>query len=660
VPAAFLALQAGDFPEAATGFAQIAQEVPLLADYADFFLAQSLDAMRRLEEARQLLTAFPVKHPSSRFVPASLLFSAQLASAMDDEAGAEAAYRIFIDRFPLHPDIPEARYLLALSLSAQGRREESGVLFQALWLAAPGTAYGEAAGDQLNLLLAQGVSVRPPTLANRFDRIERLLSNGSAAIAKEELENLPASGGAQTEPRRKWLLAQASSALGQWEHAAQLFREAHRIAPSEWHPRLMLGEARALAKANRKSEALAALQRVNAWSRSTPERPAALLFVARLLNETGKLEAAREHYRRLAADHPESDEGAEALWAVAWDSFFSRKYAEAAQRFERLASWKSPESMALAAAYWAGRSRDAQKDRNAAARHYERVIRTAPRSYYGLLASQRLGRSYPSVVTASQFIFPADPTTELAQDPHFQKAKLLRTLGAFDFARAFIRAELEEAQKSAFGEPAKLYGLATEYVREGEYHLALRIARRFFGDLIHRAASDLPKPFWEIVYPLGWKDEIRDVAQTNGLDPFFVAAVVREESSYFPKARSRVGAMGLMQLMPHTARLLAGPALPIPDGLENPVANLRLGTRFLSDLLKQFADPRLAVAAYNAGPHRVRQWLKQRSGDDLEAFVESIPFDETRRFVKRVMTSWEEYRRIYPEWSTSLAGAPSP
>src|SRR3990172_5338300 len=118
--------------------------------------------------------------------------------------------------------------------------------------------------------------------------------------------------------------------------------------------------------------------------------------------------------------------------------------------------------------------------------------------------------------------------------------------------------------------------------------------------------------------------------------------------------------MGLMQLMPHTARLLAGPALPIPDGLENPVANLRLGTRFLSDLLKQFADPRLAVAAYNAGPHRVRQWLKQRSGDDLEAFVESIPFDETRRFVKRVMTSWEEYRRIYPEWSTSLAGAPNP
>jgi len=155
------------------------------------------------------------------------------------------------------------------------------------------------------------------------------------------------------------------------------------------------------------------------------------------------------------------------------------------------------------------------------------------------------------------------------------------------------------------------------------------------------------------------RDEVREVARTNGLDPFFVAAVVREEASYFPRARSRAGAMGLMQLMPQTARLLAGPGLPIPDGLDNPVTNLRLGARFLSDLLRQFGDPRLAVAAYNAGPHRVRQWLNQRSADDPEAFVELIPFDETRRFVKRVMTSWEEYQRVYPEWTTSL-GTPSP
>jgi soluble lytic murein transglycosylase len=85
--------------------------------------------------------------------------------------------------------------------------------------------------------------------------------------------------------------------------------------------------------------------------------------------------------------------------------------------------------------------------------------------------------------------------------------------------------------------------------------------------------------------------------------------------------------------------------------LENPVTNLQLGTRFLADLLKEFGDPRLATAAYNAGPGRVRQWWRARTSDDLEEFVELIPYEETRNFVKRVMTALEEYRRIYPDWS---------
>jgi soluble lytic murein transglycosylase len=105
-----------------------------------------------------------------------------------------------------------------------------------------------------------------------------------------------------------------------------------------------------------------------------------------------------------------------------------------------------------------------------------------------------------------------------------------------------------------------------------------------------------------------------------------------------------------MQLMPGTAQLVAehrGIAYAGSDGLDDPGLNIQLGTRFLASMLKEFRDPRLALAAYNAGPGRVRQWWKIRRTDDLEAFVEQIPFDETRQYVKRVMLSWEEYRRIY-------------
>jgi soluble lytic murein transglycosylase len=143
---------------------------------------------------------------------------------------------------------------------------------------------------------------------------------------------------------------------------------------------------------------------------------------------------------------------------------------------------------------------------------------------------------------------------------------------------------------------------------------------------------------------------VTDAAQRAGLDPYLVAAVVREESSYYPRAVSRAGARGLMQLMPATARPMAdlrGLAFEGGSLLDDPRVNLDMGASFLAGLLKEFGDPRVALAAYNAGPKRARDWWKARRTNDMEAWVEQIPYDETRQYVKRVTLSWEEYRRIY-------------
>src|SRR5439155_1288465 len=115
----------------------------------------------------------------------------------------------------------------------------------------------------------------------------------------------------------------------------------------------------------------------------------------------------------------------------------------------------------------------------------------------------------------------------------------------------------------------------------------------------------LPRAFWEVIYPLGWRDEVAETAGRVGLDPFLIAAIVREESSYYPRAVSRAGARGLMQLMPATAKPMADVrGLPFEGGglLDDPRANLDLGTAFFAGLMKEFGDPRLAIAAYNAGP----------------------------------------------------------
>jgi soluble lytic murein transglycosylase len=81
--------------------------------------------------------------------------------------------------------------------------------------------------------------------------------------------------------------------------------------------------------------------------------------------------------------------------------------------------------------------------------------------------------------------------------------------------------------------------------------------------------------------------------------------------------------------------------------LDDPSANIQMGTAFLAGLVREFPDPRIALAAYNAGPRRARDWWKARKSDDIEAWIELIPFDETRAYIKRVALSWDEYRRIY-------------
>src|SRR5207245_2690703 len=137
------------------------------------------------------------------------------------------------------------------------------------------------------------------------------------------------------------------------------------------------------------------------------------------------------------------------------------------------------------------------------------------------------------------------------------------------------------------------------------------IVRRHFAGLATTGHPTVPRAFWEMVYPFGWRSEVSEAAQRAGLDPFLVAAVVREESSYYPRAISRAGARGLMQLMPGTAQPMAEVrGWSFRDGalLDDPSANIQMGTAFLAGLVREFPDPRIAVAAYNAGPRRVREW----------------------------------------------------
>jgi soluble lytic murein transglycosylase len=364
-----------------------------------------------------------------------------------------------------------------------------------------------------------------------------------------------------------------------------------------------------------------------------------------LLDDLNRTKDATAAYRAVATRYPAREVAGAALWKLGWLAYEQGNARGADQSWTRLAEIPGGRTYRHAALYWAGRAKDVTGARAAATRLWQRVLAEAPRSYYGLLAAARVSpaaeqRAQPPVT------LPADPMDALTDDPGYARVDLLRRIGLEEYAWL----ELDEVVRRSVGDTVRLYGLTSTYVKEERYHLALRILRRHFSGLASTGHPELPGAFWQMLYPFGWRDAVMAAATREGLDPYLVAALVREESSYYPRAISRAGARGLMQLMPGTARLVAekrGIALAGADLLEDPGVNIDLGTRFLAGMLKEFGDPRLALAAYNAGPGRVRQWLKARPAEDIEAFVELIPFDETRQYVKRVYLSWDEYRRIY-------------
>lgn len=153
-------------------------------------------------------------------------------------------------------------------------------------------------------------------------------------------------------------------------------------------------------------------------------------------------------------------------------------------------------------------------------------------------------------------------------------------------------------------------------------------------------------------YPIQYKEEIRKHSETYDIDPFLVAAIIRVETNYTPGRESKKGAVGLMQLMPETAKWALEkaklPDVPIERLKEEPSANIEVGTWYLQSLFRQFDGNRTAaIAAYNAGPGNVKKWLKEGDWDGSAETIKDIPIGETRHYVQRVIHYYKQYTEIY-------------
>jgi soluble lytic murein transglycosylase len=624
-----------------------------IADYVRWLLADAFARQGDWAAARTMAASVSERHRESRLAPRALLVAAWAASRAGDEAGAQAMLVRLIDHYPDAAELSEALYLLGMTAEARGNLDAAAATYRELTLVAPTSSYASGASDRLAALARAGVHIPALSGQQRLDRADRFLRGGLNQGAADEADRVASEA---LDPglavRALKIVADASQRLGRYDAAARALELAVSRAPAERKPGLQLDQARWLvrSRARDKDGSGRALQllAVVASTGSDAEASEAMYLRARHLESLGRHGEADEAFRALATRFPTRDVAGSALWRVGWLAYLRGDMRGAEQSWTRLTELPGGRAHRLAAVYWSGRVREQQGAPEAARRLYQNVIEEAPRTYYGALAERRLAGSSDGHREGGEpaIRFPANPRDALAGDPGFARVDLLRRLGLSDLALV----ELEDVVQRSAGDSVRLYGLTSAYLEDEHYHLALRIMRRNFAGLATTGHPALPRAFWEMLYPFAWRPEVEQAAQRAKVDPFLVAAVVREESNYDPRAVSRAGARGLMQLMPATAQpMVAGRGWVFREGdlLDEPAANIELGASYLGGLLREFGDPRLALAGYNAGPRRARQWWQARRNEDVEVFVEEIPFDETRFYVKRVMLSWEAYRRIY-------------
>ncbi len=374
------------------------------------------------------------------------------------------------------------------------------------------------------------------------------------------------------------------------------------------------------------------------YPRDTTAASSALFLLGDLASDDRADRLARTYYRRAALRYPTSRFAAAARFRAAMVELLTGDASMAGREFDELARRYPRSDEAPASVYWAGRAWSLAGDSVKAHARWRKAIEGDPTSYYASLAARRLG--LPAWVPAES------PDTFMpvpGADSVVLRAALLARLGMATEARW----EHERLAQISEADPERLLAVANALRSQGLASQAIRLARKA---LAKGAPADART--YRLLYPMVHQDALLAEAAEQGLDPSFVAALIRQESMFNPTATSPAGARGLMQVMPQLGgRLAESLSYPVWDPvlLYQPDVSLQLGSYHLQELAVRYTEPSHVLAAYNAGVSRVERWAKRTGVDDPEVFAERIPFVETRGYVRIISRNQELYRSLY-EW----------
>lgn len=632
------------YDDAATAFRHAASADAILADHAGYYSGVAGFDAGRFDDAASAFSDVIARFPDSTmrglalFWRAESLWSARAADAPD-------AFHQYVEQFGQGVHAAQAWFDMGQALEAQGRWADAAQAYRRIPWAFPTTPYAASAHTRLAALASAHPLPPDATPADVFyqrAKNEFDASDGGAAWADlQRVLSMPRAWlyndgtfymlGVLTYDRRRFADA------ARWFQQDAALRQTHADDSLFYLIRIALA-------GGRDAEALGYARRIIAEYPKSSLAPRGLYLIAETRVDRGATGPAIALYKEAGDRFPLTRYGGRALWQVGWLLSRGGQWTAARAAWLHAAEAAAGTDAAAASWYWAGRAAAQAGHPDWAADNYRRAATLYGDTYYGQAAAASLHQPVRAAIDSNPLDVPA------GMIPALDRFRELDGLAQTDDATRDL--EAAAAASPAEERPAVLTLLSLRYTQLDTPRRGIGVAEDARDALGTPAPHRLPLVLWEALYPRAQWPAITQAASRDGVDPYLIAGVIREESRFDAAAVSSAGAYGLMQLMPGTAASTArslGMTTPDQRGLVDPATNIALGAAVLKAELMRFGRVDLALAAYNAGPNAVRQWQAARSGADPDSFVEAIPYGETRGYVKTVRQSAAMYRWLYQD-----------
>ena len=651
-----------DFSSAAQSLARIRAAFPKLSDYSSYYLAASEDALKQPEAVVNTLADLAeFRDQNSPLLAKALTLAVKNRMSLGNKSNSvlQPAIKKLREEIAAATNAvsqPEGDYALALGYDATEDGVGAAMFYQRVYFLYPATLM---AADSANALerLKQSLGSSYPAA-----RPELMLERGDAWVKAKEY------GKAREEFTKLFVTLtgeardQARVRIGAAQYESGDYRGAYAYLKPMELPRNDADAERLfyLEECSRRMEndeaIMDSIKDLARHHERSVWRLKALVDAGNrylMVHQPDKYEPL---YRAAWETFPSDSTTAYCHWKITWDAYMANKHDVRDLLREQVEHYPG-DNKAATALYFLGRSAEYGSDFASARSYYQRLSSEFPNFYYAVLARQRLDDPKLSATTPSETTdawldsveFPAhadysNVNMTAPTKARVERAQLLVAAGRADLA------EIEVRFGARTDGQAHLLAVRLASTDVAPY-LSLRHMKSLAPDYLNTSVDKAPKQFWQMLFPMPYQGVLVSSARRFGLDPYMVAALIRQESEFNPVAHSYANAYGLTQIVPATGRMLArqqGIPWSSPDLLYQPATNLRLGTFYMRALLNQWSGRwEETLASYNAGASRVKEWLSWASYREPAEFVESIPITQTREYVQSVIRNAAVYREIY-------------